>query len=59
MDNIRLGNVEVWPDQHCLRVGGCEVHVEPKVMAVLLTLIQKPDQVVSRQELMETVWRTG
>lgn len=35
---------------------GDEVHIEPKVMLVLVHLAERPGQVVGRQELEELVW---
>jgi DNA-binding winged helix-turn-helix (wHTH) protein len=57
MAAIRLGgSVEAWPTQHRLNVDGKPVHVEPKVMAVCLMLLERPGDVVTRAELMDSVW---
>lgn len=39
-----------------LRMSGVQVPVEPRVFDLLLMLVQKPDIVISRDELVETIW---
>ncbi len=53
---VSLNGVLVRPQENCLQVDGEEVHLEPKVMAVLQVLMSHSGEVVSRQTLMETVW---
>jgi TolB-like protein/Tfp pilus assembly protein PilF len=36
--------------------GGCEIHLDPVVLKLLLYLIAHNDRLVTRQELMDTVW---
>jgi len=54
--DFQLGEVKVYPDQSRLEIGTEERHIEPKVMAVLQQLAKRPEQVVSRTELLELVW---
>ena len=56
MKPFQIADVRVWPERNCVRVNGREVHLEPKVMALLLILAKRPDEVVSRQELLDEVW---
>jgi len=56
METIELGGVEIRPSENGLRINGRDVHLEPKVMAVLEMLIEHADTVVSRQDLMDRVW---
>jgi DNA-binding winged helix-turn-helix (wHTH) protein/tetratricopeptide (TPR) repeat protein len=56
MTPICLGRVEILPTQHCLLVDGKSVHIEPKVMAVLMMLIERSGEVVSRKALLDSVW---
>ncbi|MGE0622603.1 MAG: winged helix-turn-helix domain-containing protein [Pseudomonadales bacterium] len=56
METIELDGVEIRPADNSLRIDGREVHLEPKVMAVLEILLEHPDTVVSRQTLMDRVW---
>lgn len=53
---FRLRDNIVDPDLSLIRGPTGEVHVEPKVMAVLLLLASKPEEVVSRAELLDQVW---
>ena len=53
---VSLDGVIVRPEQNSLCVAGEDIHVEPKVMAVLQVLMAHAGEVVSRQTLMETVW---
>lgn len=53
---IWLGEVLIRPEENSLQVDGEDIHLEPKVMAVLEALMARPGEVVSRQALMETVW---
>ncbi len=56
MKPFQIADVRVWPERNCVRVNGREVHLEPKVMALLLILAKRPDEVVSRQQLLDEVW---
>lgn len=53
---FRLRDHVVHPDLSLIRGPAGEVHVEPKVMAVLQLLASKPEEVVSRAELLDQVW---
>ena len=60
--DFQLGPFQVFPTQSLVRKAAQapeperEVHVEPKVMAVLERLAQEPLQVVSRSALLSDVW---
>jgi adenylate cyclase len=51
-----LENWHVKPGLSVIEQAGEAISLEPKVMAVLLTLASKPGEVLSRQELEEQVW---
>jgi len=53
---FQLGAWRVYPDQGLLEGEGGPVHLEPKVMEVLVYLAQHQDQVVKRDELISEVW---
>ncbi len=53
---FRLGEWLVRPLANKLTNDDGDVHVEPKVMDVLLCLADAKDQVVTRRELLEKVW---
>ena len=54
-DNFRIQEWVVSPQLNSLRSNGRMVHLEPKVMQVLVCLAKSPD-VVSKEKLMQTVW---
>jgi TolB-like protein/DNA-binding winged helix-turn-helix (wHTH) protein len=53
---FRVGDWLVEPDAGRLCRGEQSVKLEPKVMALLVYLAQRPGQVVSREELEQTIW---
>ncbi len=54
--DLQVGDWLVQPELNRIAGHGGEVQVEPKVMAVLLRLAKRPGAVVSREELLATVW---
>ena len=54
--SVSLGEWTVHPALDRLERGGEEVRLEPKVMEVLVYLLRRPDQVVSKEELLRAVW---
>ncbi|HWY70838.1 MAG TPA: winged helix-turn-helix domain-containing protein [Terriglobales bacterium] len=54
-DNFQIQEWVVSPKLNSLRNNGRMVHLEPKVMQVLVCLAKSPD-VVSKEKLMRTVW---
>lgn len=44
------------PEINCLRQEETVIHVEPKVMQVLLQLAEHPKEVVSKESLIQAVW---
>ncbi len=55
--DIRFGEVEVRPGARRVLVGGAEVELRPKEMDLLLALAARPNEAVSRQDLLRTVWQ--
>ena len=55
-NKFRLGDWTVEPDLNQLSAQGRAVQVEPKAMAVLLHLADRPGQVVGREALLAQVW---
>ncbi len=53
---FQLGDWGVYPDQGLLVGIKGEVHLEPKVMEVLIYLAERQDQVVRRDDLINDVW---
>jgi TolB-like protein/DNA-binding winged helix-turn-helix (wHTH) protein len=52
----RFAEFEIDLDQQELRRGGEFVHVEPQVFDVILHLVRNHDRIVSKDELIDTVW---
>src|SRR5712671_7853070 len=55
-NRLRVGDWTVEPDLNQLSTPGRAVKVEPKAMAVLLHLADRPGQVVGREALLSQVW---
>ena len=53
---FQLGEWRVYPDQGMLEGAAGQLHVEPKVMEVLIYLAERQDEVVRRDELISGVW---
>ena len=53
---FQLGEWSVHPDQGLLVGVKGELHLEPKVMEVLIYLAERQDQVVRRDDLINDVW---
>ncbi len=52
-----LGPWRVQPNQNLIDDGQNPIHLEPKVMEVLCFLAQHQDEVVSRNELIDEIWK--
>ena len=55
-DAARFGDIEIQPVARVVRKNGRPVELSPKEYELLLALVQRPGQVVSRAELLKTVW---
>lgn len=53
---FRFGDVEVDAAGHGLTRAGTAQQVEPKAFAVLLALLERPGELVPRDELLDRVW---
>jgi adenylate cyclase len=53
---FRLGDWVVKPESGSLRRGVTKVHLEPKILELLLYLARNRGRVVSKEELFESVW---
>lgn len=52
----RFGDIEIQPVARVVRRNGRAVELSPKEYELLLALVQRPGQVISRAELLKTVW---
>lgn len=55
-NRLRVGDWTVAPDLNQLSAQGRAMKVEPKAMAVLLHLANRPGQVVGREALLSQIW---
>lgn len=53
---IRFGEIEVDPAAHGVSRAGVPLQLEPKAFAVLLALLERPGELVPRDELLDRVW---
>jgi len=51
-----VGEWTVFPELNSLERDGSTVHLEPKVMQVLVTLSEQPSEVVSKEQIFKRVW---
>ena len=54
---FRIGDWVAYPSRNQLQRDGKPVDIEPRMMAVLVHLAQRPNEVVSAGELITAVWR--
>jgi pimeloyl-ACP methyl ester carboxylesterase/DNA-binding winged helix-turn-helix (wHTH) protein len=54
---IRFGDCELDSDRHELRRGAKLVHVQPQVFDLLVYLITHRDSVISKDQMVEVVWK--
>ncbi len=53
----RLGEFELDPNRFELRRAGSAIAVEPQVLSILLLLVENRDRLVTKDEIIETVWK--
>jgi len=51
-----IGEWHVQPQINCVEKEGTSLHLEPKVMQVLVLLASHPGEVISKDRLLNTVW---
>jgi len=56
IDDFHLGDWLIQPSLHRVSRGSESVHLEPKAIEVLLCLTQRAGEVVTKQEILDTVW---
>ena len=55
-DAFQIGPWVAVPSLNTLSLNGKNVHVEPKVMEVLVCLAGRPGETISKDKLLEVVW---
>ena len=56
---VRFGLFEFRPDTKELRKGGLRIRVQAKPLQILRTLIDRPGELISRDELQKELWPDG
>lgn len=56
---FRVENLFVDPEQGLIRGPGGAEQADPKVVAVLVELARRPGRIVSREALLDRIWRTS
>ena len=56
-NDLRIGSWDFSPDLHELRRGSTTVRLEPKCAEVLRLLAQRPGELVTREEILSSVWK--
>lgn len=54
--DFHIGDWQVQPQANCVQKGGRTFHLEPKIMQVLVQLAAHPNEVLSKEQLIKTVW---
>jgi eukaryotic-like serine/threonine-protein kinase len=52
----QLGEIVIDPARRTLRRNGEEIAVTPKAFSILLALLERPGEVVTKQELLQRIW---
>lgn len=52
----RFAQFEIDPGRHEVRRAGDSVHIEPQVFDLIVHLMRNRDRIVSKDELIETIW---
>jgi DNA-binding response OmpR family regulator len=55
-ETIRVGPLEILPDEHLVRVKGRALNVSVRELRLLTELARRADRIVSREELFSLVW---
>jgi DNA-binding response OmpR family regulator len=54
--SLRAGDLEVRPTEFMAIAGGRPLHLTARELDLLTALVQRPDRIVSREELYRAVW---
>lgn len=57
--SFKIGDWLVEPELNRVSCGQREIHLEPKIMAVLLLLAEQPGTVISKESLITSVWHNS
>lgn len=54
--SVRFAGFELDPAEFALRQQGVSVHIEPQCLAILTYFVQRPQRLVTRDELLDEIW---
>jgi len=57
MHPYQVNQCIVFPDRNIVQLGDVDTKLEPKIMDLLMYFMGKPNQVISRRELLEKIWK--
>lgn len=57
--NYYINDYEICLDTHEFLKNGCPQKIEPQVFKLLLFMLENPDRVITRNELVSRVWKTS
>ncbi|MEA2283264.1 MAG: hypothetical protein QOK21_3871 [Solirubrobacteraceae bacterium] len=57
-ETIRAGALEIRPSEYLAVAGGRTLALSVRELELLAALARRPDRIISREELYETVWGT-
>ncbi|HEY6398188.1 MAG TPA: response regulator transcription factor [Solirubrobacteraceae bacterium] len=55
-ETIRIGPLEIFPDEHLVRARGRALNVSVRELRLLTELARRADRIVSRDELFSLAW---
>lgn len=53
---IKYGNIELFPDKYCVKVGGKELELSRKEYDILVYFMNRPGRLVNKNTMAESVW---
>lgn len=58
-EEIRVGEIEIFPSRYEIKIGKKLIHLPKKEFETLLFLAQRPQRIVTRKQLLDSVWGEG
>jgi DNA-binding response OmpR family regulator len=58
-ERIQIGDLVVWPARASVTLGDRPVHLTPTEYRLLVALVNRPDEVLSREKLSQITWGYG
>jgi two-component system alkaline phosphatase synthesis response regulator PhoP len=58
-EELQVGEVEIFPARYEIKIGKKLIHLPKKEFETLLFLAQRPQRIVTRKQLLDSVWGEG